>query len=279
MQIKSKNKQKIRVIDGSVPSLTQYLLNVWNYRHLILTLTKRDLKVKYAQTALGFLWAVIQPLTGLLIFTIFFDKLIKVDTNGIPYPLFAFSGIVTWYFFTYTMAAGGVVLSESGEIIKKIYFPRLVLPITKMLMGFVDFLISLGLLVILMLIFQVKITWAILFLPILIILNALIGLAVAIWLSALTIQYRDFQHIIPYLLNFGIWLTPVFYPGTLIPDAYQFLLYINPMAALLAAFRWAMLGDVVPHVGYLISLIPVLLMFFTGILYFRKIEDDIADYI
>jgi len=253
------------------------LAKLFSYRALIYIFAVRDLKVQYAQTFLGILWSVLQPLTGLLIFTFFFAYVIKVDTGGIPYPLFAFSGMISWYFFSSVMAQSGTSLMQSQYLIRKIYFPKLVLPISKALTCFVEFGISFLLLLIMMLILGYYPKINILALPVFIALNLLTGLAVGLWLSALTIRYRDFYHIIPYLVNFGIWLTPVFYPATLIPEKIKFLVYFNPMAGIISGFRWSLLGGAPPSVYYLISFFIVVFIFITGLFYFRRMETKIAD--
>lgn len=267
----------MKVIQAGNTSIWGYFKKVYHYRALITTFTYRDIKAEYAQTVLGILWSAIKPLTGLLIFTIFFDKLLTVDTGNVPYPLFAFSGMVSWYYFTFLMAHAGTALINAQNLIKKIYFPKLILPLSKVLVGLVEFGVSLVLLLIMMFVFGKIPGPQIVFLPVFILLNIIVGLTVGIWLSALTVRYRDFHHIIPYLVSFGIWLTPVFYPATLIPAQYQFVLYLNPMAGVIAGFRWSLLGDVMPSAYFLIGLVPVTFLFILGLLYFRKIEDDIAD--
>lgn len=253
--------------------------NIFIYRNILFTLSVRDIKAKYSQTFLGILWSVLQPLTGLLIFTIFFAKLIKVDTHGIPYPLFAFTGMIAWYFFVFIVNQGGMSLVDSEYLLKKIYFPRLILPISKVLVGLVDFGISVILLLVIMIISGHLPKLTLVYFPIFLGLTILSGLSVAIWLSALTIRFRDFQHIIPYLVNFGIWMTPVFYPTTLIPQKYQFVLYLNPMAGIIGGFRWCLLGDVRPPIQYLVGIIIMVLVFITGLIYFDRIEREIVDLI
>ncbi len=260
--------QNIRGID---------LKKLLTYRALIYIFAIRDIKVQYAQTFLGVLWSLIQPLTALFIFTFFFSYIVKVDTGGIPYSLFAFSGMISWYFFSSLMAQTGTSLMQSQYLIRKIYFPKLILPISKSLSCFVEFGISLLLLLVMMLVWGYVPTLSILWFPVVILLNIITGLSVGLWLSALTVRYRDFYHIIPYLINFGIWLTPVFYPATLIPQKIHFLIYLNPMAGIVSAYRWCLLGGSMPSGYYLISLGIVLFIFITGLFYFKKIEDQIAD--
>lgn len=263
--------------------LSQYLHKVYQFRALVITFARRDIKVQYAQTALGLLWSVLQPLTSLLIWTFFFDKLIDVDTGEVPYPLFAFTGMIAWYFFSHIFNHAGTALVNAQDLIRKIYFPRIILPLSKVLVGLVEFSISLALLFVMMYAMGKAPSARILYLPVFLFFNILTGLAFGIWLSALTIRYRDFQHIIPYLVNLGIWLTPVFYPTTLIPSQYSFFIYINPMAAVIAGYRWALFG----HLGqvakiapdYYYSVIPVVILLVTGFIYFRKSEATIADHL
>jgi lipopolysaccharide transport system permease protein len=260
-------------------NLIKYLEKTCQFRHLIFSLARRDLKVQYAQTFLGFLWSVIQPLTSLLVWTFFFDKLIQVDTGHIPYPLFAFSGMIAWYYFTNIFSNAGTSLVNSQDLIRKIYFPRIVLPLSKVLVGFVEFIISITLLFIIMIVMGTSPSWKIVYMPFFILFNIITGLAFGLWLSALTIRYRDFQHIIPFLIYLGIWLTPVFYPTTLIPNEYSFLVYINPIAAVIAGYRWSLLGGDSMSPYYLISFVLVALILVSGFAYFRKNESIIADYI
>jgi len=242
-------------------------------------IAKRDLKVRYSQAFLGVLWAVIQPLTGLVIFTIFFDRLVKIQTPGMPYPLFAFSGMVSWFFFTHIVTNAGASLVESQALIRKVYFPRILLLFAKTIVGLVEFGISMILLILLMLVMGFPPRWSIILLPLFVLLNIAVGLSIAIWLGALTIRYRDFHHIIPYLVNFSIWLTPVFYPVTLIPPKLEWLVYLNPMAATIAGFRWALTGGPLPDKNYLLSLVPIVALLISGFAYFRRVEDEISDYV
>lgn len=268
------------VISSEKDSLKVYLQKIYFHKSLILTLAKRDLKVKYAQTSLGLLWTAIQPLTGLLIFTFFFNKVMKIES--IPesgYAVFAFTGMTSWYFFSYLVYQSSTSLIQNQELMKKIYFPKLILPISKVLVGLVDFGISMILLLIIMMINGIVPSWHIIFLPIFILLNITVGLSVSIWLSALTVKKRDLQHIVPYLMNFGIWLTPVFFPATLIPEKYRALLYLNPMAGIVEGFRWCIWEYGQYDIYYSIGIALSILLLVSGVWYFRKVEDEIVDYI
>ena len=187
--------------------------------------------------------------------------------------------MLSWYFFIFIVNQGGTSLVDSEYLIKKIYFPRLILPLTKVVVGLVEFGISVVLLLFIMLLSGHPPKIILFYFPMFLILTMLSGLSVAIWLSALTIRFRDFQHIIPYLVNFGIWLTPVFYPSTLIPDTYRFILYMNPMAGIISGFRWCLLGDIPPSPGYLIGIGLMIVLFVGGLMYFNRIEQEIVDLI
>jgi lipopolysaccharide transport system permease protein len=266
-----------RTITAKDQPVGAYLQRLWSFRRLVKLLALRDLKVQYAQTVLGISWSILQPLTGLLIFTFFFDKIMNIDTGGIPYPLIAFSGMISWYYFGFMVGNGGTSLIQSQELIRKINFPKLVLPLSKSLTGFIEFGISLVLLFIMMLILRYPVSINLVFLPLFLIMNIITGLTVAIWLGSLTVRYRDFQHIIPYLINFGIWVTPVFYPSTLIPEKYKVLLYLNPMAGVISGFRFCLLGTPPPDKWYLLTFSVVIVAFLGGIRYFQKMERKIPD--
>jgi lipopolysaccharide transport system permease protein len=271
-----------KIITSKRHGIRRNIIRLYEFRRLILIFAKRDIKVQYAQTFLGLLSSVLQPLTALVVFTLFFDKLLDITHRfgiNMPYPLFAFTGMIPWYFFTMLIGNAGTSLSQSEHLIKKIFFPKLVLPLSKVLVGLVEFCVSSVFLVILMLIYQYKPPLSIIYLPVFIFLNILTGLSIGIWLSALTIRYRDFHHFIPYLISFGIWLTPVFYPGSLIPADKLFYIHLNPMAGVIAGFRWCILGDAFPDLGYLKGFIPVIILFISGLMYFRKVENKVVDFV
>lgn len=265
------------VFEGGTEPLGRYLGRVWKARRLILTLAWRDVRITYAQTFLGILWAAIQPLTGLFIFTLFFSWMLKMDTGNVPYPLFAFTGLMSWYLFSALLRNAGTALISSQDLIRNLNFPRIILPLSKAFSSLPEFGISLVILLVMMLVLGHYPGWQIIFLPIFLLLNVFTALSIGIWLSALTLRYRDFQHIIPYILNFGIWLTPVFYPTTLIPEQYSYVLYFNPMAGIVQGFRWCLLGGDMPSPMFGFSFLAVIVLFFSGILYFRRVERMVTD--
>lgn len=277
MALESKSEIKT-VYSASPESLPKYIAKVWAHRSMILVLAKRDLKIKYAQTSLGLLWTALQPLAGLLIFYFLFNQVIRLE--GIPesgYAIFAFTGMASWYFFSYIVYQASFSLLQAQDLIKKIYFPKIILLISKVLVGLVDLGVSIILLFIIMLIKGIYPDWHVVFLPAFVILNAVVGLAVSVWLCALTVRNRDLQHLIPYLVNFGVWLTPVFYPGSMIPKKFESLLFLNPMAGVIEGFRWAIWEYGALDIRYLAGFGLALVMLFTGLLYFKKMEDEMTD--
>lgn len=275
------DKSKRRVITPQAVRLMPYLTRVWSYRMLVLKLTKRNLRVKYAQTQLGVLWVVLQPLTGMLIFTLFFSGILNLSEFQIevPYYLFAYSGFATWIYFVYIVQSAGTSLVQDEALIKKAYFPKLILPISRTLSGLTDYALSL-LVLFGMALFGGHLSLSnLIFLPAVVVMTTVVGWAFAFWLSGLTIRYRDFIHLIPYVVNFGIWLSPVFYPTTIIPAKYSFLSYLNPMAGIVDLTRWSILGTPMPNLNVLWSIGGACVLMLVGMIFFVRIEDEIADHV
>ncbi|MDH5381064.1 MAG: ABC transporter permease [Cyclobacteriaceae bacterium] len=247
------------------------------YRDLFYTLAWRDLRVRYAQTALGLVWAGVQPLATLLIFTLIFGRAIKVDTGSVPYPVFALTGMLGWSFFAYVMGQAGQSIIGAQEMVKKIYFPRLVIPLSKAVTGLVDYLITLVFLVVIMVYYQVGISGQVFYLPLIFIMNLMAALGVGIWLSALTIRYRDFQHVVPFMVQLGLYATPVAYPSSMVPEKYQWVYHLNPMAGVVEGYRWAILGEGGLSLYSGLSFVLIVILFFSGLIYFRRIERVMAD--
>lgn len=264
------------VIAGTV-SFREYLHKTWQHKSLIRTFVVREIKGKYAQTYLGILWSIIQAIVGLGVITLFFGYLMKVDTGTVPYPVFAFPGMIAWYLFSFIIGYSGSSLIQSRHLIQKLTFPKIILPIAYALVGLVDFILWTLFLFFLMIVLKQPIYLNILALPVFVLLNLFAGLSISIWLSSLTIRFRDLLIIIPYIIGFGIFITPVFFPVTLVPDSFSWVLYLNPMAGIIEGFRWCFLDTRPPSFGYLTGLLPVLILFFTGIDHFRRVESRIAD--
>ncbi len=265
------------IVDARRSAFSPDLKELKNYRDLFYILAYKDLRVRYAQTFLGFFWALLQPLATLLIFILVFGMAVKVDTGDIPYPLFAISGISMWAYFGFVLNQSGNSIIGAQEMIKKIYFPRLVIPLSKAVVGFVDFAVALLMLALLMVVYGFTPSSSIIFAPLFIILNILAALSVGIWLSALTIRYRDFQHVIPFLVQFGLYATPVAYPARLVPEKYQLIYNLNPMAGVIQGFRWSVFGGDPPDVYFYISMTVILVLFVSSLFYFKKVEDVMAD--
>lgn len=265
------------IIDSSQKRININLKEIYAYKDLMFTLALRDLKVKYAQTVLGFIWAGLQPLTTLLIFTLVFGKVAKVDTGNIPYPLFALCGMSAWTYFAFVMSQAGNSIVGAQGMISKIYFPRLIIPLSKSVVGLVDFAITFIFLIGVMIYYGFYPSFNIVFFPFFLILALISGLMVGIWLSALTVRYRDFQQIIPFAVQFGMYATPIAYPATLVPAEYQVIYFLNPMAGVVEGFRWSLLGGEAPGFLTLISAGLVILLFIGGLFYFRSVEKVMAD--
>lgn len=269
------------VVDAKSSPFRLNLRELWAYRDLFIILAYRDLRVRYAQTFLGLFWAFIQPAATLLIFTVVFGRAVKVDTGNIPYPVFAIAGMSAWSYFSFVLNQSGNSIIGAQEMVKKIYFPRLVIPLSKAVVGLVDFAIVMIFLVALMLIYQVPISGNIWALPFFLLLTVISSLAVGIWLSALTIRYRDFQHVVPFMVQFGLYATPIAYPAETIvnnlPPWANVLYYLNPMAGVVEGFRWSIIGGAAPSEYSWISFGLIFLLFLSGIVYFKKIEKVMAD--
>jgi lipopolysaccharide transport system permease protein len=253
------------------------LKELWNYRELLASFIKRDIKIRYKQTALGFLWVIIQPLFMVLIFSIFFGGLAKIPSEGIPYPLFALSALLPWTLFAEGLTRSTTSMVTNSQIMTKVYFPRLVMPISGVLSPLVDFIVSLALLAVFMVYYQFTPTLSIVLLPLFILLALATSLGVGLWLSALNVKYRDFQYTIPFLIQLWMFASPVVYPASLLPEPIRFLYGLNPMAGVIEGFRWAIFGTKMPGEMVLISMGVVILLFISGMFYFRRMEQYYAD--
>jgi len=254
------------------------LKELFYYKDLFYTLAWREFRVRYAQTFLGFAWAFLQPIATLLIFFFIFGKAIKVDTGNVPYAVFALTGLTAWTYFSFVIStAGKSVISESA-MIKKIYFPRLVIPLSKALVGFVDFFISFLLLILSIIFYKISFSFCLIWLPVFVLLIILASLGIGIWISALSIRFRDVQHIIPFFIQIGLYATPVAYSTVLIPEKYQLVYHIiNPLAGVIEGFRWCITGGVLNYSYLIYSSITVLIIFISSLYYFRRVERVMAD--
>lgn len=262
---------------GAHPSLFSYLLQVAKSQSLVFTLAKRDIQIKYSQSVLGVFWVILQPVLGVCLFTLVIGRWMKMPSLTYPYPLFAFSGLIGWNFFTYVAISGGTSLSESRDIIKRIAFPKLVLPLSKVLVALFDLLISVSVLLAVSLFSGVAFSAKIFLLPVFVAVLIATGLSLSIWLCALTIRFNDFNHIVSYLVNFGIWVTPVFYSIDIVPERYRFIMHLNPVTMGIEGIRWCIFQTPFVLADYGLSLLGIAVILFSGLLYFRHIEKRIPD--
>ncbi len=282
--------QKIAVDDVMVPHLVIEpnrsrlafdLRDLWRYRELFYFLTWRDIKVRYKQTALGAAWAIMQPLFNMLIFTLLFGKLAGLPSDNIPYPLFAFAGLLPWTFFSNAISNSGNSLVGSSHLITKVYFPRLIIPAASVLAGLVDFFFAFLVMAVLMVIYQVPLGINILLLPLLIFLTTLLAFGVGMWLSALNVRFRDIRYVIPFLIQFWMFATPIIYPASMMPERYRPYLAINPMTGVIEGYRVALLGGVNgasinwQSLGVSIAIALVVLVYASYD--FRRMEKTFAD--
>lgn len=256
------------------------LKEIWKYRELLYFLTKRDIKVRYKQTVLGGLWAIIQPFFTMIVFTLFFGRLAKVPSDGIPYPIFVYAGLLPWTYFANALSASGNSLVGSQNLISKVYFPRLIIPASASLTGLLDLFIAMLLLGGLMIYYQFLPGIGILIFPVLVGLTFLCAVGVGLWLSALNVEYRDIRYAIPFLIQLWMFVSPVIYPVSMVSEKYQWLMALNPMGGIIKAYRASLLGHMTIDWFLLsISTVMVIVLFVSGIYYFRRMEKTFADVI
>jgi lipopolysaccharide transport system permease protein len=254
------------------------LAEIWAYKELLYFLIWRDIKVRYKQTVLGAAWAIIQPFFTMVVFSLFFGKLAKIPSDGVPYPIFSFAALVPWTFFSNGLSKASNSLVSSSNLIKKVYFPRMVIPISNVLSGIVDFVIAFVTLLVMMLYFGITPTINVLWLPFLLLLAAMAALGVSLWLSAMNVQFRDVQYIIPFIVQAWLYATPIAYPSSLLSEPWKTLYAINPMVGVVEGFRWALLGtDTAPGMMVLVSTLVAIVVLVSGLFYFRRLEKTFAD--
>ncbi len=255
------------------------LRDLWNYRELIFFMTWRDLKVRYKQTILGIGWAVIKPFMTMIVFSIFFGKLAAMPSDGIPYPIFSYSGLLAWELFSGAVSSASRSLVTNAHMITKIYFPRIILPLSSVLSGVVDFLIAFVILIGMMIYYHITPTVNIWTLPVFVLLTLITAMGVGLWLAALNVLYRDVNYITPFLTQFWLFITPIVYPASMLSQKWQIIYALNPMVGVVEAFRWALLGGgrAAPGMTMIISASVSIILLITGLLYFRKTERLFAD--
>jgi lipopolysaccharide transport system permease protein len=256
------------------------LRELWEYRELIYFLIWRDIKVRYKQTVLGAAWAIIQPFFTMLVFSLFFGRLAKIPSDGIPYPIFSFSALVPWTFFAHGVSQSANSLVSSADLVTKVYFPRLAIPIATVLSGMVDFILAFVVLLGMILYFGITPTVNIFWLPSFLLMALVTSIGAGLWLSALNVQFRDVRYIVPFLTQFWLFATPIAYPSSLLPEPWRTLYGINPMVGVIEGFRWTLLGtDTAPGFIIIVSIFAALALLLSGAYYFRHMEKTFADII
>lgn len=265
------------LIDANDSALGLNLRELWTFRELLLFLIWRDIKLRYKQTALGAAWVIIQPLCTMLLFTLFFGKLARMPSDNVPYPLFAYAGLVPWTFFSNALTSSGQSLVGNSQLISKVYFPRIYIPAGAVAAGLLDFAIASVLLAPMLIYYRVTLTWQILLLPAFAVLATLLALGVGMWLAALNVKYRDVRYAIPFLIQLWLFASPVIYPASIVPAKWKWVLALNPMTGVIEGFRSALLGTPFDKTTVTSSLAMTLLILTLSFLAFRRVEDSFAD--
>jgi lipopolysaccharide transport system permease protein len=268
------------VVKPSKGWISLKLKELWEYRDLLYFLAWRDIKVRYKQTVLGAAWAIIQPFFTMVVFSLFFGRLGKIPSDGIPYPIFAYAALVPWTFFANGLNNSSNSLVGNANLIKKVYFPRLVVPIAGIISGVVDFILAFIVLVGMMLFYGTFPTVNIIWLPFLLLLAFITALGVGLWLSALNVQFRDVRYTVPFLIQFWLFASPIAYPSSLLSEPWRTVYGLNPMVGVVEGFRWALLGtDTTPGPIIIVSTLVALMLLVSGVFFFRRMEKTFADVI
>jgi lipopolysaccharide transport system permease protein len=269
------------LIIGAGRTKGQYWKDLWRYRGLFYYLAWRDILVRYKQTAIGVAWALIRPFVTMIVFTLLFGRLAKLPSEGVPYPVLVFAGLLPWQLFANSLTECSNSMLKNSSMISKIYFPRLIAPLSAVLTSLVDFFISVLMLAGLMAWFGVAPDWRILTFPLFIVIALVSAIGAGLWFGAMNVRYRDFQQVVPFIIQFGLFASPVAYSIRIIPEQWRLAYSLNPMVGVIDGFRWAILGSesMVYWPGLLLSLLVAVLLFSSGIWYFRRTEQSFADFI
>lgn len=270
-------EQPLVIIEPSRSWIPLNLKDLWQYRDLLYILTMRDIKVRYKQTLLGALWAIIQPLFTMLIFSLLFGRLANMPSDGIPYPIFAFAGLLPWTFFSNAVTNSGNSLIGNSNLITKVYFPRMVIPVASVASGLIDFAVAFGLLILLMFYYGIAFSINLLMLPVLIVLTALLAIGIGMLMSALNVKYRDVRHALPFLIQLGMFASPIIYPLSLVPEKWQWLMLLNPLAGQIEAYRAAFFGKPFNWLALGISAVLTFVILIYSAYNFRRMEKTFAD--
>ena len=259
-----------------------YWRDLWRYRELFYILSWRDIKVRYKQTVIGITWSIIRPLLTMLVFTIVFGKLAKLPTDGnVPYAIMVFAGLLPWQFFSNALTESSNSLIGNANLISKVYFPRLIIPASSIITSFVDFLISFVVMIILMIYYQFFPSWQIFILPVFIVIVFLASFGAGLWLTTMNVKFRDFRYIVPFIVQLGLYISPVGFNSSVVPEKWRLIYSLNPMVGVIDGFRWCILGGEsnIYKPGFLLSLGVIILLMLYAIWHFRKTEKAFADFI
>jgi len=270
------SEKNVLVIENGV-SAKAYWSDLWRHRELLFFLAWRDILVRYKQTVIGVSWVLIRPLLTMIILTVVFGRIANLSSGDVPYAILVFTGLLPWFFFSNATAEASSSLVISANLLSKVYFPRMIVPASTVLVGAVDFVVSISVLVLLMVWYGIDPGWRLLLIPLLALWVASLSLGIGLLFSALTVRYRDFRHIVPFLLQLGIYASPVGYSTALIPEKWVPLYYLNPIAGVIDAFRWSIIGQVPSPYGIVSSLVITVSVLLVGLIYFRSAESRFAD--
>jgi len=266
------------VIEASEGWVSLQLKELWTYRELLYFFVWRDIKVRYKQTALGAAWAIIQPFLTMIVFSLFFGRLAKLSSDGLPYPIWSYAALVPWQFFSGGVTHSAASLVSNANMLKKIYFPRLVMPVSAVLAGLIDFVLAFSVLLVMMPFYDIGLTWKVVWLPLFLLIALFSAVGVGLWLSAMNVQFRDVRHMAPFIIQFWMFATPIAYSLNVVPPQWQPLYALNPMVGVVEGFRWALLGaGSTPGLITLISGLSAVFLLTTGAFYFRRMEKTFAD--
>ncbi len=259
----------------------QYFRDLWSYRELFFFLAWRDILVRYKQTIIGISWSVCRPLITMIVLTIVFRNIAKLSSNDVPYPIMVLAGLLPWQFLSNTLNEGGNSLIVNANMVSKVYFPRIIIPTTSMIVSLIDFLISFCILMCLMAVYLFTPNWKMIFVPFFLLLGVIISLGITYIVSALNVKYRDFKILIPFIIQFGLYLSPVGFSSAVIPEKWRFIYSLNPMVGVIDGFRWSILSTntTMYWPGFFASVMVAIIIFITSIKIFRNIEREIADII
>lgn len=259
--------------------LTINVKELWQYRELLFFLVWRDIKIRYKQTVLGFTWAILQPFMQMVVFSLFFGRLGNIPSEGLPYPIFNYTALLPWQFFESSISISTTSLVSNSNMITKVYFPRIFVPISSLFSGLVDFVIAFSVLIVMMIYYQIPPTLGVLLLPLFLLLAFITSMGVSLLLSAMNVKYRDVRYIVPFLMRFWFFATPTVYPSSLLDEPWQTLFGLNPMVGVVEGFRWALLGTEPPQAMIFLSVVVAVVLLISGLIYFNRVEKTFADVI